>query len=91
MIVNGPAPQLNRPQSWIDFGSTLRAVRVSKGIALRKFSGIIGYSPTVVSMVEQGMLEHDSVVLGMCAHLGVPFSRYEAIKNDHAAPNELRP
>lgn len=91
MIVNGPAPKLDRPQSWIDFGSMLRAVRISKGIALRRFADSIGYSPTVVSMVEQGMLEHDSVALAMCVHLDVSFSRYEAIRYDHAPPNELRP
>ena len=39
------------------FGQLLREKRVEKGFSLRKFAGLVGISPTYLSLVEQGKIE----------------------------------
>lgn len=70
------------PPKWVAFGKMLREARMSRKIALRKFAGEIGYSPTGVSLVEQGDLTQDSIALAMCVALDVNWSSYHAARFD---------
>ncbi|HRQ75557.1 MAG TPA: helix-turn-helix transcriptional regulator [Phycisphaerales bacterium] len=40
------------------FGTLLREKRLAKGYSLRKFAEMVGVSPTYLSLIEQGKLEH---------------------------------
>ena len=51
---NGWSETMKKATSEIPFGVRLREARMAKKISLRKFSEMVGVSPTYLSQVEQG-------------------------------------